>query len=54
MKIIFSLPVNNDKPKFVTFLVFLCSTTSFVAQTSSLENVSKGDALLAPVETVNS
>ena len=49
MKIIFYLPVNNNKPKFVTFLVFVCMTASFIAQISSFENVSKRDAILAPV-----
>ena len=45
MKIIFYLPVNTDKPKFVAFLVFVCTTASFIAQI----NVSKRDAILAPV-----
>ena len=45
MKIIFYLPVNNGKPKIVDFLVFVCTTTSI----SSFENVSKRDAILAPV-----
>ena len=49
MKIIFYLPVNNDKPKFVGFLVFVCTTASFIAQISSSENVSKRDAIFAPV-----
>ena len=49
MKIIFYLPVNNNKPKFVAFLVFVCMTASFIAQISSFENVSKRDAILAPV-----
>ena len=48
-KIIFYLPVNNDKPKFVAFLVFVCTTTLFISQISSFENVSKQDAILAPV-----
>ena len=39
MKMIFYLPVNTDKPKFVSFLVFV----------SSVENVLKRDAILAPV-----
>ena len=47
MKIIFYLPVHNDKPKFVTFFVFVCRTV--IAQISSSENVSKRDAILAPV-----
>ena len=49
MKIIFYLPVNTDKPKFVAFLVFACTTASFIAQISSFENVSKRDAILTPV-----
>ena len=49
MKIIFYLPVNTDKPKVVTFLVFVCTTASFIAQISSSENVLKRDAILAPV-----
>ena len=49
MKVIFYLPVNTDKPKFVAFLVFVCTTASFIAQISSFENVSKRDAILAPV-----
>ena len=49
MKIIFYLPVNTDKPKFVAFLVFFCTTDSFFAQISSSEDVSKRDAILAPV-----
>ena len=49
MKIIFYLPVNTDKPKFVAFLVFVCTTASFIAQISSSENVSKRDAIFAPV-----
>ena len=49
MKIIFYLPVNTDKPKVVTFLVFVCTTASFITQTSSFENVSERDAILASV-----
>ena len=49
MKIILCLPVNTGKPKFVAFLVFVCKTASFIAQISPLENVSKRDAILAPV-----
>ena len=49
MKIIFYLPVNTEKPKLVAFLVFVCTTASFIAQISSSENVSKRDAILAPV-----
>ena len=32
MKIIFYLPVNTDKPKFVTFLVFVSTSSSFIAK----------------------
>ena len=49
MKIILYLPVNNDKPKFMAFLVFVYMTASFIAQISSFKNVSKGDTILAPV-----
>ena len=49
MKIIFYLPVNTDKPKVVAFLVFVCTTASFIAQTSSVENVSERDAILTSV-----
>ena len=30
MKLIFYLPVNTNKIKFVTFLVFVCTTASFL------------------------
>ena len=33
----------------VSFLVFVCITATFIAQISSSENVSKRDAILAPV-----
>ena len=33
----------------VAFLVFVCITATFIAQISSSENVSKRDAILAPV-----
>ena len=49
MKIIFYLPVNTDKQRFVASLVFVCTTASFIAQISSFENVSRLDASLAPV-----
>ena len=50
MKIIFFLPANNEKPKFVAFLVFVCTTYPFIAQISSFEIVLKRDeAILAPV-----
>ena len=39
MKMIFYPPVNTDKPKFVACLVFV----------SSVENVLKRDAILAPI-----
>ena len=45
MKIIFHLPVKNGKSKIVDFLVFACTTASI----SSIENISKRDAILAPV-----
>ena len=41
--------MNTDKPKVVAVLVFVCTTASFIAQISSSENVSKEDAILAPV-----
>ena len=46
---IFYLPVNTDKPKYVAILVFVCTTSLFIAQISCLENVSKRDAISAPV-----
>ena len=46
MKIIFRLPVNTDKPKVVAFVVFVCTTASFIAQVSSSENVLKVGAIL--------
>ena len=49
MEIIFHLPANTDKPKVVSFLVFVCTTPSFIVQISSSENVLKRDAILAPV-----
>ena len=49
MKIIFYLPVNTDKPNFLAFLVFVCTTASFIAQISSSQNGAKRDAILAPV-----
>ena len=49
MKIIFNLPINTDKPKFVAFLVFACTTALFIAQILSSKNVLKRDAILAPV-----
>ena len=49
MKIIFYLPVNTHKPKFVALLVFVGTTASFITQMSSSKNVSKLDAILAQV-----
>ena len=47
--------MNTDKLKFVAFLVFVCTTASFIAQISSTENISKSDAILVPVaKKVNS
>ena len=39
MKIIFYLPVNTDKPKFVAFFVFVCIAASFIAQISSFREI---------------
>ena len=36
--------MNTEKPKFVAFVVFVCTTASFIAQISSLGNVSRRDA----------
>ena len=41
MKIIFYQPVNTHKPKFVAFLVFVCTTASFIAQISSSQKMSR-------------
>ena len=49
MKIIFYLPVNTDKPKFLAFLIFVCTIALFIAQISSSESVSKWDFIMAPV-----
>ena len=43
------IPVDTDKAKLVAFLVFVCTTASFIAQISCSENVSKREAILAPV-----
>ena len=40
MKIIFYLPVNNDKPKSVAFLVFVYTTASFIPKMSRKETPS--------------
>ena len=45
----YTVPINNNKPKFIAFLVFVCMTASFIAQISSFENASKQDTILAPV-----
>ena len=49
MKIIFYLPVNTEKPKFVTFLLFVSTTASFITQILPFENVLKRDTILALV-----
>ena len=48
-KIIFYLPVNTDKLNCIAFLVFVCTTASFIVQISSSENLSKQDTILASV-----
>ena len=48
MKTIFHLSVYTDKPKFVGFRVFLCTTASFIDQILSFKSVSKRDTILAP------
>ena len=45
----FCLPVNTHKLNFVAFLVFVCTTASFIAQISSSKNFSKRDVILALV-----
>ena len=40
MKIIFYQTVNTVKPRVVAFLVFFCTSASFIAQISSSQNVS--------------
>ena len=49
MKKIFYLLVNTNKTKFVAFLLFVCTTISFMGQMLFFENVSKRDAILALV-----
>ena len=39
----------HQKPKLVAFFVFVCATASFISQISSSKNISKWDAILAPV-----
>ena len=41
--------VNTDRPELVAFLVFVCTTASFIAQILSSENFSKWDAILTSV-----
>ena len=41
--------MNTEKPKFVAFLVFVCTTASFIAQISSSKNVLKRHAILPRV-----
>ena len=41
--------MNTEKPKFVAFVVFVCTTASFIAQISSFGNVSRRDAPSCPV-----
>ena len=41
--------INTDKPRFVPFLVFLCTIASFISKIPSSENVLKRDAILVPV-----
>ena len=43
-KILFSRPVNTDKPNFVSFLVFVGAAASFTAKISSFETVAKREA----------
>ena len=45
----FCLLVNTRKPKFVAFLVFVCTSASVSAQISSSQNALKRDDILAPV-----
>ena len=56
MTIIFYLPANSDKTlKLIVFLVFVCTTASFIAQISSFENVLKQtSSWLSGSKTVNS
>ena len=43
------IPVDTDEAKLVFFLLFVCATGSCIVQISCSENVSKRDAILAPV-----
>ena len=49
MNIIFYLTSDHREAKFLAFLVFVCTTASFIAQISSTVNISKPDAILVPV-----
>ena len=49
MEITFYLPVNADKPKFVSSLVFVGAAALFTAKISSFETVAKREAILNPV-----
>ena len=44
----FYLPVNTDKPNFISFVVFVGAAASFIAKISSFENVAKREAILNP------
>ena len=45
----FYLPVNADKPDFVSFLVFVAAAASFTTKILSFETVGKREAILSPV-----
>ena len=47
-KFFFYRPVNTDKPKFVSFLVFAGAAASFTAKILSFETVAKREAILNP------
>ena len=49
MNIIFYLTSEHREAKFLAFLVFVCTTASFIAQISPCRNVYKQHAILAPV-----
>ena len=40
---------NSGQVQFVAFMEFVCTIALFIAQISSFENVSKRDAILAPI-----
>ena len=48
-KFFFYLPVNADKPDFVSFLVFVAAAAKFTAKILSFETVAKRQAILSPV-----